>query len=601
MHAAEQKGPGMKSAHLAPAVLASVAAAGLVLAPVAASAQEVPSTSAATEAETSAPASTEQQSGSGEAPAEEKPAAPEAPAEQPSEAPSAENGSEEESEAGSGTGEDSTGGNDDSGAGDTDAPEPPAEDPTGESEPEEEAEEEAPADPQLAVDDVAFEDVAQTDDGAVPGATITVTDLPAGAAAVTVSGGPEGAEALEVTATPDADADTQTATASYSFALPADADPADYAGTRTVSVTVEGEEVVTGSFEVLPAQDEAPEAEGTDGGEDGEQDASPEDDPQREDPQQDDPDQQQEDPALSVPGSISVDDIAVPQGEEPASGGLLLSATGLTPGETYTFRIQAPEGLEELDHSIEVTADEDGAASASYYIQYFGDIDLDILLGTYTVDLLGAEEEVLASSSFTVTGSEDDGNGGEDEDGSDEGSDEDGSGDDGKDDDAPVPGEDEGNDGQDEAPASAEISVSPRTITAADFTDVDKGVQVTASGCAPGEDVYLDVFWPGTGEVAYSSTDTADEDGVAGFSFYGTGTDLAAYVGTWKAEVGCGGTSASTTFTVTGGQGTGGQDGSRLPRTGTDSSALAVGAAALLAVGSAAVMISTRRQIARED
>ncbi|WP_051297558.1 hypothetical protein [Brevibacterium album] len=553
----------MKSPHLAPAVLASVAAAGLVLAPAAAFAQTAPEPE---ETQTAAPTAAQQKAAPAEpsqspSPAEE-PAENESPAEEP-EAPA--QPETDESEAPS---------------------DPPAEEPEESAQPEESDEPTAPAEeePEVTVEApaaAAVEDVAQIEgEDAVPGVTLTVSGLPEGTQSVSfaVTGGAEGEQTLAAEPSTAEDG-TVSGEAAYTFEVPADADLAEYAGTRAVAVIADGKEAGTTSFDITPP---AAEDDGTEDEQDGE-DSQDDGEDQIEDEQNGTEDEQAGDPALTVPSSIAIEDLAFPLGEVPDGAGLAVSASGLEPGEQYSFDILAPEGLSEtLDHSIQVTADEQGNAAATYYIEYSGDVDLSTLAGTYTVELVSGED-VLDSSTVTVThaGDDDAGPGDDTDDGED------------KDSDDPWAGED------DEATYEAAIAISPRTVSSTDFINANKGVEVTASGCEPGTAVGLEVYWPDSDEVAYAAGDTADDEGRATFSFYGTGSNPDDYVGTWKTVVTCSDTSAAGTFEVTGSRSSGGQDGSSLPRTGVESGGLAVAAATLIAVGSATVMLSTRRQMKR--
>jgi hypothetical protein len=218
------------------------------------------------------------------------------------------------------------------------------------------------------------------------------------------------------------------------------------------------------------------------------------------------------DPELHVPGSIEVDDVMVPAGEEPGDRGLQIRASGLEPDTSYTFRVVPPAENPDLEAEFGATSDENGDASGSYFIEWSGDYLADALAGTYRVELLDADDEVLdqADVEFVVGDADDDdddqGEGGED-DGQDDGDQDQ---------------DDQDDDGQDEA-ADPSVTVDPKELSAAAFIDYDRGVQVTARDCAPGQTVDLEVFWPGTDDVAYADGIEADEDGTAGFSFYGTG------------------------------------------------------------------------------
>ncbi|SMX68907.1 MULTISPECIES: LPXTG cell wall anchor domain-containing protein [unclassified Brevibacterium] len=160
-----------------------------------------------------------------------------------------------------------------------------------------------------------------------------------------------------------------------------------------------------------------------------------------------------------------------------------------------------------------------------------------------------------------------------------------------------------------EAPAERKISIEPKEVAASDFVKKDKGVQITVEGFEEGENVSLEVVAGPENVEGITLDETANENGVAAFSIYGTNaTDPSAYLGKYDVQV----TGANDTddekalagsFTVVadedgngGGSddGDGGDGGSDLPRTGAELTGLAAGAG-LLVVGGAAVVLTMRR------
>lgn len=546
----------MKQHTLAPAVLASLTAAGLVLTPVTALAQDEGDASTLTVEETAEPT------------------------EEPTAQKKSEASEESEKKADDGDGQDDgqdSSGEDDGNAGDdqetsepsptatqTESPSPtpsetPTEDPTPEAtetdDPEDENEDEQ-QDVTVQVGDAPLSQVVFASGEEEPaGASISVSGLQDDEEyTLEVSGGPEGSPApyeLEV--------QDGAAQQSYTIEVPEGTDASALVGSRTVTVKDSADETVaTGSFEITDdTQDDAPEF----------------------------------DPELNVPRSIEVDDVMVPLGEEPGDRGLQMSATGLEPDTEYTFHVVPPEENADLEATFTARSDEDGNASGSYYIEWTGDYSADALAGTYHVELLDGDDEVLdqADVEFVVGGADDDDDDDQGEGGEDDGQDQD---DDGQDD-GDQDQDDQDDDSQDEA-ADPSVTVDPQELSAAAFIDYDRGVQVTARDCTPGQTVDLEVFWPGTDDVAYADGIEADEDGTAGFSFYGTGDRASDYVGTWKVRVSCDGETLSDTFTVTGQAGDDGRGGDELPRTGSEAGLLGIVAAGLMTVGAATVMITSR-------
>lgn len=547
----------MKKQTLSPAVLASLTAAGLVLAPAAAFAQDSDtqnvslSDSAADPTATPTQEPTEKEQKSAEEPQAENEETPSASPETPeSPQPSDDDeGSDNDDSDDDGVTEEPT---DQA----TETDEPTAEpDPTGDAEPTDEAD---TGDVTVAPQDVDLTDVVYFSGEEEPsGVTITGTELePNTQYDVTVAGGPEASSELEATTDDDGTFDLP-----YTIAVDSDADLESYAGDRRVTVTdSDGETIDQGSFEIINNIED------------------------------DEDDEDQADPALDVPSSIEVDDVMVPQGEEPGDRGLQIAATDLTPGERYTFRVIAPEDASDLSTEFEVEADENGNAVGAYFIEWYGDYSADLIAGTYAIELAG-EDEVLDSAEVEFTVGSDDDDSDEDDDAGD-GEDSDDS-DESDDSDDGQPGEDDGDD-SDDANLDPGVTVSPENLSAANFMNFDKGVQVAASNCLPGDMVSLEVMWPGTDEVAYADGIEADDDGAASFSFYGTGSNAADYVGTWKVSITCGDETVTDSFTVTGSPDDDGDGGSELPRTGSDAGVLAIAAAGLLTVGAATVMLSSR-------
>ncbi|GAA1847940.1 LPXTG cell wall anchor domain-containing protein [Brevibacterium marinum] len=159
-----------------------------------------------------------------------------------------------------------------------------------------------------------------------------------------------------------------------------------------------------------------------------------------------------------------------------------------------------------------------------------------------------------------------------------------------------------------EAPDERTISIEPKEVAASDFVKEDKGVQITVEGFDEGENVSLEVVAGPENVEGITLDETANEDGVAAFSIYGTNaSDPSAYLGKYDVQV----TGANDTddekaltgsFSVVadedgnggGDNGDGGDGGSDLPRTGAELTGLAAGAG-LLVVGGAAVVLTMRR------
>ncbi|MCM1011263.1 MULTISPECIES: hypothetical protein [unclassified Brevibacterium] len=161
-----------------------------------------------------------------------------------------------------------------------------------------------------------------------------------------------------------------------------------------------------------------------------------------------------------------------------------------------------------------------------------------------------------------------------------------------------------------DAAQDASLSVSPKSIEAADFVKKDKGVTLSVKDCKPGSDVRFVVNPKGNSNVtAFDSTVTVDETGTASVNVYGTSANASAYVGDYSVSATCGDDVLKGPFEVTSGAAAGGSGGSdsgsgstggQLPRTGAELSALA-GGAALLLVGGAVVALTVRRRKSAES
>ena len=162
-------------------------------------------------------------------------------------------------------------------------------------------------------------------------------------------------------------------------------------------------------------------------------------------------------------------------------------------------------------------------------------------------------------------------------------------------------------------------------MTVTDFVNEDAGVNITATGYASGESVTLEVFPQNDSVNDFTLEGTADENGVVTFGVYGTNAGNAdVYLGTYDVSVAAtagdddaanaGSEAAGAayaagdadepltgSFEVVSDEGAApGEDedsddnGSDLPRTGSELTGLGVGAG-LLVVGAAAVYVTTRR------
>lgn len=152
--------------------------------------------------------------------------------------------------------------------------------------------------------------------------------------------------------------------------------------------------------------------------------------------------------------------------------------------------------------------------------------------------------------------------------------------------------------------AEASLTVTPKSITPADFVNTDRGVDLAVENCEPGADVRYLVTPKGDSNVtAYDNTVTADDEGKSSVKVYGTSaSNPSAYIGDYTVTVTCGDEELTGTFAVEeapnagGGTGSGdaGSSGS-LPRTGIELTGLAAGTALLL-VGGAVVTMTNRRR-----
>ncbi|MGO1564450.1 LPXTG cell wall anchor domain-containing protein [Brevibacterium aurantiacum] len=174
------------------------------------------------------------------------------------------------------------------------------------------------------------------------------------------------------------------------------------------------------------------------------------------------------------------------------------------------------------------------------------------------------------------------------------------------------------------APVEREITVDPKEIAASDFVKEDKGVTVSVKGFDEGEKVTLKVASGPENVKGITLDETANKDGVAAFSIYGTSaSDPSVYLGKYDVQVtgandtddekalagsfnvvededGNGGGNGGDDDGNDDGNGNGGDDdgngdgGSDLPRTGAELTGLAAGAG-LLVVGGTAVVLTLRR------
>ncbi|MGO2941702.1 MAG: hypothetical protein ACTIDO_05345 [Brevibacterium aurantiacum] len=281
----------------------------------------------------------------------------------------------------------------------------------------------------------------------------------------------------------------------------------------------------------------------------------------------DEPEAPEVDPAISLnTDKISESDFA--------KNGISVTGEGFTPESKVTViggTAQSPFG------DIEVEADADGKISTN--LKFEGDGDLPA--GDYAVWAVDQESETRSDAqTFTIT-------------------------------------EDTTEDPTTPA-AEAKLTVSPETVTPADFVKKDKGVTLAVENCEPGADVRYLVTPKGESNVtAYDNTVKADDEGKASVNVYGTSaSDPSAYLGDYDVTVTCGDEELTGEFSVEddanaggsdgnedgndNGNGDGGNGGGDLPRTGAELTGL-VGGAALLLIGGTAVALTMRRKKVAQD
>lgn len=279
--------------------------------------------------------------------------------------------------------------------------------------------------------------------------------------------------------------------------------------------------------------------------------------------------------APEVDPKISIEDKKVTPAELKEDG-IKVAGEGFTPNGKVTLVIgggQAAYG------SAEVEADEDGKVSGTVK----SDSDVTIQPGEYGVFASDAESE-QSSESVTITVAEED-----------------------ETEDPTTPAEE------------AKLTVSPETVSPADFVKEDKGVTLAVENCEPGEDVHYVVNPKGDSNVtAYDNTVKADDEGKANVNVYGTSaSDPSAYIGDYEVTVTCGDDELTGEFSVSedanaggsdgnedgngdGGDGDNGNGGGELPRTGAELTGL-VGGAGLLLIGGVAVALTMRRKKVAQD
>lgn len=266
--------------------------------------------------------------------------------------------------------------------------------------------------------------------------------------------------------------------------------------------------------------------------------------------------------------------------------GVTIVATGCEPGTEATIRVSL-DGSGDIDGLDDVeTVAEDGTVSFRVWGDSAG--NAAAYEGTYNV-VVDCEGEDALTGSFRVgdptppTGDDDDDNGARP----------------GDDDDDARPGDDDRDD-SDEAVARS-LAIDPERISAADFVK-EQAVSITATGCTPGTAATLTVTPSGSsGVTGHTDTQTVGEDGTVTFGVRGINADAPhVYAGTYEVRVACEGGEDLTGEFVVGDPGHGGSDdsghddGRTLPRTGTELSGLAAGAA-LLVIGGASLLITRRR------
>lgn len=283
-------------------------------------------------------------------------------------------------------------------------------------------------------------------------------------------------------------------------------------------------------------------------------------------------------PAVDPKVSLDAEKISVSEFEK---NGIKVTGEGFAPGAKVNVFGNATQSPFFED---QVTADEEGNISATVEAPESG-----LKPGKYSVSAVDAETtSVSAHADFELT-------------------------------------EDKTEDPKDPSTPAAEakLSVSPESITPADFVKDDKGVTLAVENCEPGEDVRYLVNPEGQSNVtAFDKTVKADDEGKASVNVYGTSaSDPSAYLGDYDVTVTCGDAELTGDFSVekdpnaggsdgnedgsedgngNGGNGDGGNGGGDLPRTGTELTGL-VGGGALLLIGGIAVAMTTRRKKAAQD
>ncbi|WP_152346976.1 LPXTG cell wall anchor domain-containing protein [Brevibacterium sp. CFH 10365] len=260
-----------------------------------------------------------------------------------------------------------------------------------------------------------------------------------------------------------------------------------------------------------------------------------------------------------------------------AENGIKVTGEGFTPGGKVTV---VGGGAQSAFATLEVEADEDGKVSAT--LKFDGEGELPA--GDYAVWGVDQQSETNSpAQDFTIT-------------------------------------EDEAE--EPTTPAEeAKLTVSPETITPADFVKEDKGVTLAVENCEPGEDVRFLVNPEGESNVtAFDKTVQPDDEGKANVNVYGTSaSNASAYIGDYDVTVTCGDDELTGDFSVEKDPNAGGGDGNEdgnggnddgdngdagnggdLPRTGTELTGL-VGGAGLLLIGGVAVALTMRRKKAAQD
>ncbi|UVI35666.1 LPXTG cell wall anchor domain-containing protein [Brevibacterium spongiae] len=282
-------------------------------------------------------------------------------------------------------------------------------------------------------------------------------------------------------------------------------------------------------------------------------------------------------PAVDPKVSLNTDKISQSDFNK---NGIEVTGEGFTPGGKVTV---VGGGAQSAFATEEVTADDEGKVSATLKFEGEGDLPA----GEYSV--WGVDQESDTNSepqTFTLT-------------------------------------EEEETEDPTTPAAEAKLSVSPETITPADFVKEDKGVTLAVENCEPGEDVRFLVNPKGESNVtAFDKTVKADDEGKANVNVYGTSaSNASAYIGDYDVTVTCGDDELTGEFAVekdpnAGGgdgdedgndDGNGGNDdgdngngGGDLPRTGTELTGL-VGGAGLLLIGGVAVAMTMRRKKVAQD